>query len=296
MSTPAWLAPAVHALRNAECLLFCAGAGMGVDSGLPDFRGPQGFWRAYPPMERLGLSFQDCSNPASFKGNPAFGWGFFGHRYQLYSRAVPHEGYHVLRRWATQARGGHFVFTSNVDGHFEKAGFDAQRVVECHGSVHFLQPLDRRLSDLIWPAAATLAGLVVSPTTFLAEGALPVCPPEAGRAAGTLARPNICMFDDGGWVYARTGAQTARMDAFVDALPPATRVVVVEVGAGTAIPTVRHTSESMLAQFPHAALLRINPAEPQGPTRTIQIPAGGRDALVALDTAMGQRGIGADLA
>jgi hypothetical protein len=92
-----WLAPAVAALRRADALLIHAGAGMGCDSGLPDFRGPQGFWRAYPPMkarflhpcatcscalltlrltaflQKLGLSFQDCSNPRSFMEDPAFG-------------------------------------------------------------------------------------------------------------------------------------------------------------------------------------------------------------------------------
>ncbi len=60
---PAWLAPAAAALRQADALIFTAGAGMGCDSGLPDFRGPQGFWRAYPPMEKLRLAFEDCSNP-----------------------------------------------------------------------------------------------------------------------------------------------------------------------------------------------------------------------------------------
>jgi NAD-dependent SIR2 family protein deacetylase len=36
---------------------------MGVDSGLPDFRGDHGFWKAYPMYERLGLSFVDAANP-----------------------------------------------------------------------------------------------------------------------------------------------------------------------------------------------------------------------------------------
>ena len=40
-------------------LLFCTGAGMGVDSGLPDFRGPEGFWKAYPPMKKLNLELPD---------------------------------------------------------------------------------------------------------------------------------------------------------------------------------------------------------------------------------------------
>jgi NAD-dependent SIR2 family protein deacetylase len=39
-------------IRNAEALLVCAGAGIGVDSGLPDFRGNVGFWKAYPPLAK----------------------------------------------------------------------------------------------------------------------------------------------------------------------------------------------------------------------------------------------------
>ena len=43
---------------------------MGVDSGMPDFRGDKGFWKAYPPYERLGISFVDAANPAGFDGDP----------------------------------------------------------------------------------------------------------------------------------------------------------------------------------------------------------------------------------
>ena len=82
---------------------------------------------------------------------------------------------------------------------------------------------------------------------------------------------------------------------FRQALPRSTRVVVVEIGAGTAIPTVRNESESLLDDFPNAVLLRINPAEPEGPERTIPIPVGGKAALMALDAAIGgAAGIGAD--
>ncbi|MGF6871684.1 Sir2 family NAD-dependent protein deacetylase [Paraburkholderia sp. MM5477-R1] len=37
---------------------------------------------------------------------------------------------------------GYFVFTSNVDGAFQKAGYDSDRIMECHGSMHFLQCID----------------------------------------------------------------------------------------------------------------------------------------------------------
>src|SRR3954451_17423535 len=128
---------AAEAIRTADALLIGAGAGMGVDSGLPDFRGPEGFWKAYPPFR--GRRFSDLSTPHWFQTDPAVAWGFFGHRLNLYRAAVPHPGFEVLRRWAASRPLGAFVFTSNVDGQFQKAGFSESEVVEVHGSIHFLQ-------------------------------------------------------------------------------------------------------------------------------------------------------------
>ncbi len=114
---------AAAALRSARALVVTAGAGMGVDSGLPDFRGDHGFWKAYPPYEKLGLSFVDAANPAHFERDPAFGWGFYGHRLQLYRETMPHEGFRMLLRWSERLDLATFVVTSNVDGQFQKAGF-----------------------------------------------------------------------------------------------------------------------------------------------------------------------------
>ena len=46
-----------------DALIITAGAGMGVDSGLPDFRGTEGFWKAYPVIKDLGYSFSEMANP-----------------------------------------------------------------------------------------------------------------------------------------------------------------------------------------------------------------------------------------
>ncbi|KFE66366.1 hypothetical protein [Hyalangium minutum] len=54
---------AAEAIRSADALLIGAGAGMGVDSGLPDFRGNEGFWKAYPAYAKLGLDFASMANP-----------------------------------------------------------------------------------------------------------------------------------------------------------------------------------------------------------------------------------------
>src|SRR6187402_2067468 len=69
------LAAAAEAIRQADALLIGAGAGMGVDSGLPDFRGPEGFWKAYPPYRALGLRFEELASPHWFERDPPLAWG-----------------------------------------------------------------------------------------------------------------------------------------------------------------------------------------------------------------------------
>src|SRR3982751_1480380 len=71
---------AARAIRASEAIVIGAGAGMGVDSGLPDFRGGQGFWKAYPPYAELGLDFVLLANPRLFSTDPKLAWGFYGHR------------------------------------------------------------------------------------------------------------------------------------------------------------------------------------------------------------------------
>jgi NAD-dependent SIR2 family protein deacetylase len=267
------IAAAARAIREADALVATAGAGMGVDSGLPDFRGPEGFWRAYPAYRAAGLRFEEMANPRHFASDPELGWGFYGHRLALYRRTPPHDGFGVLRRWAARLPRGAFAFTSNVDGHFQRAGWPAERIVECHGSLEHLQ-CTRDCGLGIFPAG----GLVidVDPATARARGALPRCP-----RCGALARPNVLMFADPFWDERRTAEQEERLRGFLAPLLAArARLVVVECGAGSAVPTVRAFGERLARSG--AALVRINPREPEGPAGTIGLALGARQALQAL--------------
>jgi NAD-dependent SIR2 family protein deacetylase len=264
------LARAAEAIEAADALVITAGAGMGVDSGLPDFRGPEGFWRAYPPYRALRLSFMELANPAAFASNPHLAWGFYGHRLSLYRATRPHRGYELLLKWARGKSAGYGVFTSNVDGHFAAAGFDAGRVYECHGSIHHLQCFERCLSE-VWLADGV--AVQVDPATMRASDPLPACP-----RCGGLARPNIKMFGDGGWIEDRTEDQFRRYRAWLKSLPAAARVAVIECGAGKAIPTVRYESE-MIARRRGATLIRINPTDADVLAGQVSITLGAGEAL-----------------
>ncbi len=266
---------AAHAIRTADALLITTGAGMGVDSGLPDFRGDHGFWHAYPPYAALGLSFSDLADPRWFRTDPALAWGFYGHRLELYRRTLPHDGFAILRAWEATAPSGAFVFTSNVDGQFQRAGFDPQRIVECHGSIHLAQ-----CTRCERPAfAADDIALAIDMATMRAPLPLPTC-----DRCGALLRPAILMFGDGHWEDSIANAQHRRLQQWLVGLPDDARLVVVECGAGTAIPTVRYTGER-LQSMRKATLVRINPRESNGPRGTISIAMGARDALRAIAAA-----------
>jgi NAD-dependent SIR2 family protein deacetylase len=254
---------------------------MGVDSGLPDFRGNEGFWKAYPPFAKLGLNFVQMAHPRWFRDDPALAWGFYGHRLNLYRAAAPHGGFAVLRRWAERLPHGGIVYTSNVDGHFHKAGFDPERILEVHGTIHWMQCL-RGCGIGLFPAEQVVPGvLALDEATMRASEPLPACP-----SCGGLARPNILLFGDGGWDESRSFAQEQRLGRWLREVQ-GKRVVVVECGAGTAIPTVRHFCEGMADRL-NGRLIRINLRESHVPKGHIGLALGARAALEEIDWLIGR--------
>jgi NAD-dependent SIR2 family protein deacetylase len=107
---------------------------------------------------------------------------------------------------------------------------------------------------------------------FKAEEPLPSCP-----FCGAMARPNILMFGDFGWEYARTNGQRERLVKWMDTIEAeGGKLAIVEIGAGTAVPTVRNTSAQIAKRF-NVPLIRINPRESFG--AEIELPMGAVEAL-----------------
>jgi NAD-dependent SIR2 family protein deacetylase len=267
------------ALESADALVITAGAGMGVDSGLPDFRGGAGFWQAYPPFAKLGLRFEQLANPRWFRDDPALAWGFYGHRLMAYRAALPHAGFGILKRWTQRMKHGGFVYTSNVDGAFQKAGFPDDRILEVHGTIHVLQCLRECGAE---PFSADPHNVAIDVETMRALDPLPSCP-----QCGGLARPNVLMFGDDEWNEHRSFGQSKRMTSWCQSIR-GSHIVVIECGAGTAVPTVRMFSEQMVHIY-NAYLVRINVREPQVPVG-IGIARGAKETLEEIDSEMRRRG------
>ncbi len=266
-------------IENSEAILITAGAGMGVDSGLPDFRGNKGLWKAYPPIKELGLSFSDMANPIWFEDNPELAWAFYGHRLNLYRDTIPHDGFKMLLDLVKEKKDNYFIFTSNVDGQFQKAGFNKNKIYEVHGSIHYLQCSNDCLSNSrinvlnkniekyqkdgivtgtpsfsldcfsqIWKNEENIE---VNMEKFESLN-IPLCP-----QCGEVARPNILMFGDWSWNAKRAISQehkynTWRIRNFTK------RIAIIEIGAGLTIPTVRLEGENIVKYHKNATLIRIN--------------------------------------
>jgi NAD-dependent SIR2 family protein deacetylase len=263
---------AAELIAEADAIVITAGAGIGVDSGLPDFRGKAGFWRAYPMLKRKHLSFYEMASPEMFEKNPELAWGFYGQRLNLYRETEPHEGFSILKRWAYKMPAGYFISTSNVDGQFQKAGFDKNRIVEIHGSIHHIQTLSGSNNEIL---CAKNINVKVNPETLLAEN-IPY-----HTETNELLRPNILMFGDWQWLGGRAENQVDIMNAWIDKIKAQhAKVVIIELGAGSDIATVRYNSIALRDRL-LGKLIQINPKP--GNTANIVLKLGALEALQAID-------------
>ena len=104
------------------------GAGISTDSGIPDFRGPQGVWTKNPEAEKASNISHYVSDPAVRKAN----WARRASG-ELWADVEPNPGHHALVH--LERRGKlHTLITQNVDELHQRAGNDPGRVVEVHGT------------------------------------------------------------------------------------------------------------------------------------------------------------------
>lgn len=122
-------------LEMAERVTVLTGAGISTDSGIPDFRGPQGVWTKDPKAERMFTFQAYISDPelrvVAWRNRAAHpAWS-----------ARPNAGHDAL---VALERAGrlHAIITQNIDGLHQRAGSSPDRVIEIHGSLTAAECLD----------------------------------------------------------------------------------------------------------------------------------------------------------
>lgn len=300
------LSMAVSALNSATAVFVFTGAGMSVDSGIPDYRGPceQAQWGGDPELSKLyGKSTQQLSeNALWFQEDPAAAWGCDVRRWlSRVLPATPHQGYHVLNSLCARQRDGWFIATSNIDHQHIFSGADPDRVYAMHGEVfanasktevRYQCSFDGTdgVGDCpggLWTAntAKLLEGLDEA-TGRVREESLPCC-----QLCHRPGRPNYLAFKD---EFCRVsafafGPRRQAMVSWLRSLRSSgsdAALVILEIGCGTVVRNPRNRTEHELRNNHNAVLVRINLHEgdvsPDDP-RQISIRLRAEEALLALD-------------
>ena len=146
-----------------------------------------------------------------------------------------------------------FVLTSNVDGHFIRAGFDESIVEEIHGSINFLQCTRTECIEKKSYWATPVLDMVLDKEGMVKAEEIPRC-----KECNAVARPNILMFRDSTCVKLRLNEQRDRFDEWVEKVKSKKlKAVVLEIGAGTSVGTVRANSEKF-AKETNSSIIRVN--------------------------------------
>lgn len=165
------------------------GAGISTESGVPDFRGPQGLWTKNPKAEKLSNIHYYMSDPEVRKlawqqrlDHPAW-------------QAEPNAGHRALAHLERTGR-LHALITQNIDGLHQKAGNSFEKVIEVHGTVHdyvcmncgsrgpMPVVLDRVRAGDDDPPCLECGGILKSATISFGQALVPEVIDRAMRAAG----------------------------------------------------------------------------------------------------------------
>jgi NAD-dependent deacetylase len=174
------------ALAKDGYVLALTGAGVSAESGIPTFRGKEGYWsvgsREYHPQE---LATHDA-----FSRMPWEVWAWYLYRRAVCRGAEPNPAHAALVRW-DQALGDRFgLITQNVDGLHARAGSPRDRTYPIHGDINLMRCgsdccLDR------WPIPEAVGALGKGDAVSAEHKALLRCP-----RCGAMARPHVLWFDE----------------------------------------------------------------------------------------------------
>jgi NAD-dependent deacetylase len=175
-----------RALLGAGPIVALTGAGISAESGIPTFRGKEGYWtvgsREYHP--------QEMATRSAFHRMPREVWRWYLYRRSVCRAAAPNAGHTALVD-AARALGERFVLvTQNVDGLHLRAGSPAESTLQIHGNIDYMRCASE-CSTALHPVPDTIAAKSRDDELFDDELALLRCPKCGGSS-----RPHVLWFDE----------------------------------------------------------------------------------------------------
>jgi NAD-dependent deacetylase len=226
-----WLASAWH---GSGLILVLTGAGISAESGIPTFRGEEGYWR----IGSRNYFPEELATRAAFARMPDQIWGWYLYRRSVCRAAQPNAAHLALvrleRALAERGTGHLLLVTQNVDGLHLRAGSSLESTYQIHGNIDYMRALHDR-DPRTFPLPKELGtrwerGRPIGP----AERALLVSPVD-----GTPTRPHVLWFDES------YDEPHFRFESTLAAVERAALVLVVGTSGSTNLPTlvVRRTFE-----------------------------------------------------
>jgi NAD-dependent deacetylase len=176
-----------HDLASSGLVVILTGAGISAESGIPTFRGEEGYWqvgsRNYRPME--------LATATAFAHMPDDVWGWYLYRRAVCRSALPNRAHDALVELERRLGDRFLLVTQNVDGLHLRAGSSVQRTYQIHGNIDFLRCARQCTLELV-PVPDTLG-------TSWHKGRVPGAEEKALLSCarcGAPSRPHVLWFDE----------------------------------------------------------------------------------------------------
>lgn len=175
-----------NAVKKGGKIVALTGAGISAESGIPTFRGPEGFWTVGSSVYRP----EDVATEAFFSVAPEDQWPWYLWRRSMCAHAVPNDA-HLALKELESALGRRFrLITQNVDGLHRAAGHDPADIFEIHGNIHFMR-CSKRCSNAVRPLPVELADWPKERRLTDKDKKRLTC-----EACGSWMRPHVLWFDE----------------------------------------------------------------------------------------------------
>lgn len=242
---------------------------MGVDSGLPDFRGNEGRWGSIETGTKKSIF--EIMNPKAFIKNPIFSWDLYASRMIQYAKTEPHNGFQIILNWIQKYNLDYFILTSNVDNQFQKAGYNKLKIRELHGSIFHLQCTVPCSND-IWENNIKLEQI----KNNIQKEIFPKC-----TKCGEISRPNVYMFRDNTYLPERSKKQEKQFQFFLDTNKN-NQIIVFEIGSGPHVQSIRKKTRMLGINY-NTKIIRINPKDFKIKKPHIGIDKGALETLTMIE-------------
>jgi len=266
-------------LRDADCVLVGAGAGLSTDAGI-DYTDTVSFAQTFPGMVKRGFRMR-AELIGYMDWSPELMWGYLAvHVNDIRFQAKPHTVYGRLLDLVRTK--DYFVMTSNVDGMFVKNGFSEDRVFTPQGDYALMQ-CQKPCSNATWPTRPIVDRILPTVDHTTQEVTDPSVIPRCPNCGGP-----VFMNVRGGYWFIEDPyeEQAERLTRWVQQTQ-GRRLLAIEIGAGFNTPgVIRLPMERIVHMHPNAHLVRINPQQPQVPKeiadKSVQLKSNAMRAVTAI--------------